>query len=299
MAFKVFSAALNLRSQPRVGSTNRLATLPQGQRVEKVGEAPDGWWQVTTMLDGVPLVGFVASRFLVPEGAPEPSIGGGLAAVHLEENRATVKRTATSGRAFPLGEADRPRRNAATAAERVDQLHAIVTYLDVEHHARYRAGSGATYCNIYAYDYCYLAGVYLPRVWWTAAAVADLRAGRTVPVQYDRTVREMNANSLFDWLRDVGEEFEWQRVADPDALQENANNGGVSAISAQRKDLNRSGHLCLVVPERPNLAAKRSEGRVLLPVQSQAGARNFCYSCGTSRWWSADKFRAFGFWVHE
>jgi hypothetical protein len=58
----------------------------------------------------------------------------------------------------------------------------------------------------------------------------------------------------------------------------------------------------LVVPERPPAEAKRSEGSegsVHLPLQSQAGSRNFCYSCGTSRWWTRDQFRAFGFWVHD
>lgn len=300
MAYKVSATALNLRSTPRIDPLNRLATLPQGQRLEKLEEVPGGWWKVSTTLNGASLEGFIAERYVAADAAPEPRAEGqgALVPVHLEENRTNVKRSGTSGRAFPLGEPGAPRRTGSTPAERVRQLHEIVKYLDVEHKARYQA-SGTTYCNIYAYDYCYLAGVYLPRVWWTPSALADLSAGRVVPVQYDKTVRELNANALFDWLRDVGAEFGWQRVADADTLQQKADAGGVSVICAQRKDLNRSGHICVVVPERPPAAAKRTSGNVLLPLQSQAGARNFCYSCGSSRWWSGEKFRAFGFWTHE
>jgi hypothetical protein len=98
--------------------------------------------------------------------------------------------------------------------DRVSDLRQIVSWLGVEHHARYRPGGGTTYCNICSYDYCYLAGAYLPRVWWTSGAIADLRAGRTVPVQYNATVREINANGLYNWLQDYGPEFGWTRVQD-------------------------------------------------------------------------------------
>jgi hypothetical protein len=137
-------------------------------------------------------------------------------------------------------------------------------------------------------------------VWWTPNALHDLREGRVVAVKYDDTVRELNANALYDWLRDFGENFGWRRVPDQDALQRIANGGGVGVICAQRTDLNRSGHICVVVPERPpDSAAKRADGNVQLPLQSQAGSRNFCYSCGTTRWWAGEQFRAFGFWVHD
>jgi hypothetical protein len=299
MPHVVSATSLNLRSEPRVSPSSRIATLPQGHAVERLEDGPEGWWKVRTTLNGTALAGFVARQFLTETDTAAPAVVRGVSAVHLRENRPEVKRSVATGRAFPLGEADRPRRDSATQEQRIQQLHDIVAYLDVEHNARYRPTSGATYCNIYAYDYCYLAGVYLPRVWWTAHALVDLRAGRAVAARYDDTVRELNANALFDWLRDSGGAFGWHRVMQAEDLQQVANAGGIGIICAQRKDLNRSGHICVVVPERPPDAAKRTAGSVNLPLQSQAGTRNFCYSCGTSRWWAGDQFRAFGFWVHD
>jgi hypothetical protein len=126
-----------------------------------------------------------------------------------------------------------------------------------------------------------------------------LAAGKPVPVKYDDSVRELNANSLHDWFADFGGQFGWRRAADLDQAQQAANAGGIGVIVAQRTDLNRSGHIVIVVPEIAPASAKRSDGRVQLPLQSQAGAANSCCSCGTSRWWVGQQFRSFGLWVHE
>jgi hypothetical protein len=301
MSWKVIATSLNLRSEPRVTPTNRIAALPNGHIVEKVAEAA-GWWKVTTMLGGARLEGYVAREHLAEaRQAPEAPASTGVAPVHLKENQRTVTRDTTAGRAFPLGETGRPKRSSTAAAgKRVEQLRAIIDWLDVERKARYSPTTTSTYCNIYAYDYCYLSGVYLPRVWWTAKAISDLSAGRSVPVQYDSTVRELNANSLYNWLQDFGAEFGWRRTASLDEAQDAANQGKVAVICAQRVDLNRSGHIAAVAPETPpQHSAARKSGRVNLPLQSQAGVRNSCYSCGTAKWWAAPKFRAFGFWIHD
>jgi hypothetical protein len=299
MPFQVTATSLNLRSRPKVSPRNRLAVLPNGHRVEKISEASvPGWWQVSTTLNGATLTGFVSSAHLAPtediSEAPGPSR---ITEVHLQENRTTAARSSVTGRAFPLGEPGRPRRGNGGPDQRRAELVAIVNYLDVENSARYRPG-GSTFCNIYAYDYCYLSGVYLPRVWWTDMAIAELSQGRSIPVRYGENVAELSANSLYDWLREFGNAFGWSRMAGLDALQEAANNGGVGVICAQRTDLNRSGHICLVVPEVPPHTAARRDGSVSLPLQSQAGTRNFSFSCGTTAWWTGSQFRAFGFWVH-
>jgi hypothetical protein len=148
-------------------------------------------------------------------------------------------------------------------------------------------------------DFCCLAGAYLPRVWWTSRALVDLAAGTSVPARYNESVRELNANSLHDWLADFGGQFGWRRAADLDQVQQAANAGGIGVIAAQRIDLNRSGHIVIVVPETASASAKRSDGRAQLPLQSQAGATNSCCSYGTSRWWAGQQFRSFGLWVHE
>jgi len=296
----VTAPSLNLRSEPRVVPTNRIATLPQGHRVEKLADAGPEWSKVQTTLSGAPLEGFAASRFLGTEASTQPAPAAtGVTAVHLPADRPDVTRTVTTGRAFPLGEANRPQRDGQTADARVRQLHEIIEYLDVETHARYQKTPGATYCNIYAYDFCYLAGAYVPRVWWTSRALVDLAGGRSVQVKYDDTVRELNANGLHDWFADFGGQFGWRRAADLDQVQQAANAGGIGVIVAQRTDLGRSGHIVIVVPETESASAKRVEDRVHLPLQSQAGTTNSCCSCGTSRWWAGQQFRSFGLWAHE
>ena len=298
MPHVVTAPSLNLRSAPRVVPTNRIATLPQGHRIEKLADAGPDWWNVRTTLAGATLEGFAASRFLGDE-VPAPATAAGVAEVHLTTDRPDVTRAVTTGRAFPLGEPDRPRRDGQSADARVRQLHEIIDYLDVETHARYQKTPGATYCNIYAYDFCYLAGAYLPRVWWTSRALVDLAAGRSVAVKYDDTVRELNANALHDWFADFGGQFGWRRKADLDQVQQAANAGGIGVIVAQRTDLGRSGHIVIVVPETESASAKRIEERVHLPLQSQAGTTNSCCSCGTSRWWTGQQFRSFGLWAHD
>jgi hypothetical protein len=214
---------------------------------------------------------------------------------HLAKNSPTATRALSTGRPYPLSEADRPTRTAAAPAE----LQAIIRYLDVEASARYSPTPTQTYCNIYACDYCYLSGVYLPRVWWKASALADIAAGKPVAAKYDDTVVELNANSLYSWLRDFGAEFGWQKAASLDALQTAANSGQVGVICAQRTLLNKPGHIAVVVPESaPPSVAQRTPGAIRIPLQSQAGRHNYCFSCAPGRWWEGSQFQAYGFWIH-
>jgi hypothetical protein len=218
---------------------------------------------------------------------------------HLSENKATITRTSTGGRAHPLGEAGRPGRKGTIPVERVNELVAIVNYLDSENrqHKRYQPGGGSTFCNIYAHDYCYLADTFLPRVWWTDAALTRIQRGEPVKVRYSNTVRELNANALHDWLEDYGAVFGWQRVTDVDPLQRAANDGEICLIVAKRKDLNRSGHVVVVVPEHEELlAARTSQGEILRPLESQAGTKNFRFVVKHNRWWQNDQFSSYGFW---
>jgi hypothetical protein len=196
--------------------------------------------------------------------------------VHLAENSPLSKRSLTTGRAYPLGELDRPHHTG---------LENILGYLDVETSARYQRTATNTFCNIYACDYCYLAGAYLPRVWWTPQALAT----PTTQVKYGQTVAELNANSLYIWLRDFGPAFGWSRATSTEPLQNAANSGQVSVICAQRQQLDKSGHIALVVPASSITA---------VPLQSQAGRINYSSSRKPGRWWENPQFQAFGFWTH-
>lgn len=295
---RVDASGLNLRSAPVVRPDTRLAVLPRGHAVEILGPTRrEGWVQVSTQVDGETVVGYVAERFLVEaDGFEAPETIVGVREVHLRENRPEARRDVDGTRAFPLGEADRPMRDPhATSGEKRTALHAIINWLNVEHSARYAPDSSRTFCNIYAHDYCYLANVFLPRVWWTERAIGRLQAGEAVQPVYADTVLERNANSLFDWLHEWGSEFGWRRVFDLDALQEAANNGGVGVIVGQRHDRNRSGHIVVVVPETDEHQAVRRDGRVTRPLQSQAGTNNHMYT--THHWWTHQRFRESGFWI--
>lgn len=287
---------LFLRSAPVVENRTKIVVLPLGHPVTKVAESDrPGWWNVTTTMDGVALDGFVNSTFLTPADIfVPPAALTAIAPVHLTTTR-IVKRSDKGGLAFPLNEPGQPHRTATGAAP-ADELTAIVAWLDVERSARYAPTSQNTYCNIYAYDYCHLAGTYLPRVWWTAGALDKLRQGRPESPVYGRSVLELNANSLFGWLKQHSSDFGWSRVFDVGRLQDAANDGAVAVICAENRLPNRSGHITTVVPETAQRTAARNGAGVVRPLQSQAGRNNLQYM--THQWWTRDTFRDWGFWTH-
>lgn len=304
----VKATELNLRSAPRVAASTWIGTLGEGAAVRKLGAASrSGWWRVEVVLNGRLVQGVVNSHYLRPavrevEPIEPPSPASQeFPAAHLQEQRRDITRRQDWGRAYPLGEPGMPRRRGQTAASKSAKLVEIAQYLDSENpdHLRYKPKSRTTFCNIYAYDYCYLAGVYLPRVWWTGSALLRLLDGEDLAEAYGQTVNELNANSLYDWLVDFGQSFGWERVFDLDVLQAGVNNGDVGIIVAQHRDSNRSGHIVAVAPEHNGVrAARDKDDNVLRPVESQAGRNNYRFVTKSRTWWSAARFRRFAFWRH-
>ncbi len=314
----VSASALNLRSAPRVSRDTWVATLPEGTPVEVLEAASvEGWESVRVQLGDTLRDGVLASRYLVslrpaghgnipPDPVPDPSLVqvpplSQVPPAHLRRDRPDITRVRAGGWAFSLGEPGRPVvAPTADPATRARMLLDIVAWLDVANpaHLRYRPKGSTTYCNIYAHDYCDLAGAYLPRVWWTERALLHFQTGDQVPARYDDTVRELNANALHDWLADHGPGFGWHRETDLTALQAAANSGDVCLIIARRRDLNRSGHVSMVIPEHDSHQARRDrEGRVTRPVESQAGSRNYCVVVHQgSQWWCHERFQSYGFW---
>lgn len=317
---RVTASQLNLRRTPRVTPATWVASLPQGWLVQVLGESDaTGWVRVRVELNGSLREGHVATRYLAPLPAPvmpepiqplhvvstavaTPSVAEGvIRAVHMREDRPDITRAFDGGRAFPLGEPNRPCRDGVAVDERAAQVLAIIDYLDSASpaHKRYAPKGGTTYCNIYGYDFCTLAGAYLPRVWWTDSAIVRMQRGDDVAVRYGETVRELNANALHDWLEDHGRYFGWHQEVDLTTLQAAANAGEVCVIVGKRKDLNRSGHITAVVPEHNGFHARRSAaGDVIRPVESQAGVSNFRCAVGRSAWWLNTRFQSCAFWRH-
>lgn len=295
---------LFLRSEPVVNESTRIVVLPMGHEVKKLSESSvTPWWEVSTELQGSDLTGFVNSRFLTrsEDFIPIDTVSR-ITSVHLRRNAAVTRRN--EAWAFALNENGMPRRDPNDSpAEKVAALTRIVEFLDVANNnfERYKPvpNGGSTYCNIYAYDYCYLAGVYLPRVWWDSEALIDLEAGRDVQPAYGQTVDELSANSLFNWLRQYGSRFGWRRVVSIREMQDAANNGQVVVVSAHHRLTNSSGHITAVVPETGANRAVRQNGAVVQPLQSQAGRVNRKYQ--TNLWWvdRAPDFREHGFWINN
>ncbi len=208
---------------------------------------------------------------------------------HLRQNRPDITPADARGRAFPIGDPDRPHAKP----------EAILAYLDVENSPRYQPTAGRTYCNVYACDYCYLLGAYLPRVWWTERALDRIAAGESVGAVYGSTVAELNVNALHGWFEDYGVDYGWTRAAELASLQRAANEWRASVIVAKNGNARRSGHVAVVIPERFGLPAVRAGAEVVLPVQSQAGRVNRAASTGGAPWWEDGRFAAYGFWTHQ
>jgi hypothetical protein len=300
----VTALSLNLRAAPTMLGNAPLLVLPQGALVDVLGTSTPGWVRVRSGAHD--LYGHVARRYL---GEPTPEAHALAAlevplvpAAHLSRGNQNPTRASATGRAYPLGEPRMPtRRTDGAAAEKCADLAAIADWLMVEASARYRRGDpGPTYGCTYAADYCCLAGAYLPRVWWTAKALAAIVAGNTPPVAYGQTVRAMGADDLVGWLDDFGAQFGWRRVIGASALQEAANLGGIGLVCAGRDEQDGPGHITVVVPEDGvHLATRDERGGVLQPLQSQAGHDNYRYGSAGDDWWLGTNFRAYGFFVHD
>ncbi|WP_068828988.1 hypothetical protein [Pseudomonas sp. BMS12] len=307
---QVSSGMLNLRGTPEIParpSANLRGTLPDGQLVQALdGRKQNGFLEIQTYRNGALLQGFVATQYLKPAAAgsaltaAEPVMRT-LPAAHMPRKAGTVTRRSEAANAHSLNEKQQPGRQGSSAEQRRAELAAIIDWLAVDDpaHLRYQPGGGRTYCNLYAHDYCHLAGAYLPRVWWSAAALLRMGRGETVAAHYGQTIEEQRANDLFRWLRDFGQGFAWRRAADLDELQLEANQGAIALIVARRKVDGLSGHIVVVAPEVGELRARRNRtGQVTAPLQSQAGARNFRYGSGKPDWWRGEQFAEFAFWLH-
>jgi len=220
----------------------------------------------------------------------------------------------------------------AAAAEKIRDLlfranqYAIVETLNVTASARFQPGEGKTYCNIYAYDVVTALGGYLPRVWWTdptwtkiqggaeIVSLADLKrmkkdkedVSNVVAPEYGVTVDEQNANALTKWMHKTGGEFGWSAASDMEAAQTAANQGQIVILLAANKVASKSGHVSVVLAESNEHKAGRDEAtaKVVVPLQSQAGSKNFKYSSeggapGSTdkKWWEDAKHKDGAAWI--
>lgn len=301
---------LNVRKTPAKGD-NVLASLPRGHPVMVMPDPErNGFRFIETSLRGALVRGWAWAELLKPsnEGGvlaeiaanivPAPAFA--IPPVSLPLRAGTVIRRADPANAGSLNEAGQPTRTGTTPEQLCERIADIVEWLAVDNpaHKRYQPRDGLTFCNMYAHDFCHLAQVYLPRVWWSASALIEISRGVAVEPRYGQTIDEQRANSLFRWLRDFGPQFGWRQTGSLTKLQLAADSGGIALIVARRKEDGRSGHIVMVVPEGARRATRDSAGEVVAPLQSQAGSTNFRYGTGRAGWWRDERFAEFAFWVH-
>jgi hypothetical protein len=311
----VGESPLNLRRQPEIDPSNPranvIASLPDGHIVQAItNQQTNGFLEVETSLLGAHLRGFALAKFLkagqgvsaIPTITPaltQPTTG--ITAVDIAHKPGVITKRSEIANAFSLNEPDQPGRKGTTADDLRTELARIIDWLGVDDpgHLRYQPGEQSTFCNVYAHDYCYLAGVYLPRVWWSHGAIEDLARGQGVQPHLGNTVDEQRANDLFRWLRDFGPRFGSRQTGSTTKLQLEVNQGAIGIIVARRTVDGSAGHIVAVVPETETHQAQRdSSGEVIAPLQSQAGSRNFRYGTGTAGWWNGVRFAEHGFWLH-
>jgi hypothetical protein len=291
-------SGLRLRSSAFSGNKENIITvLKTDELVDVTDSTMADWYKVLTTSRTPNITGFAASDYLetyVQPAAPASTgVAGILKPVNLPPNSAS-RRNNHAAWQYPLGEPDLPKVTSADVQTRIGGMHNIVNYLEVDKSARYRVDEH-TYCNIYAFDYCYLGNAFIPRVWWTYKALQKVLAGMDVKPVYGVSVVELNANSIYAWLEEWGDDYGWVRTYDLTVLQDNVNQGKVGVISGPNVNPQRSGHICCVIPEKDGNVATRSGNTVICPLLSQSGAKNIkLYN--NNRWWLLPQIKEFGFW---
>jgi hypothetical protein len=306
---------LRVRSEPRTSSppaANVIAQLPDGHPVRAAtGDKVKNFLEIETSLAGAHIRGFASADFLAPapgvndipivQPAAAPPATGIVEVFMPRPPGLVTRRTAIAG-PHSLNEPNMPVRKGTTPEELRVSLGDVIDYLATDKlvDKRYQPRNGLTFCNIYAHDYCFLAGVYLPRVWWTPGAIERLTNGETVEPLIEDTIMEMRANDLFRWLRDFGPRFGWRQTGTPTKLQQEADQGAIGLIVARRKEDGKSGHIVAVVPEtETETAVRNADGEVTRPLQSQAGSVNFRRGTGNLNWWKSGQFAESAFWLHS
>ncbi|MGV3612801.1 MAG: hypothetical protein ACO1N0_17705 [Fluviicola sp.] len=204
-------------------------------------------------------------------------------------------------KAHPLSDSDIPYRDMTNPETKRESLRYLIDKLDVKHSLRYQRTPEDTYCNVYSYDYCYFAGVYLPTVWWTPESIEKILNGEEVIPVFEETVDRIYSSAIHDWLSKWGPSFGWKQMTNLDEIQQKVNeNGGVGIICAKRKIVGLSGHIVPIVPETAFKKAYRENGVVKYPLQSQAGKLNYNYFAKARKdWWNHERYSSHVFFYHD
>lgn len=175
----------------------------------------------------------------------------------------------------------------------VEQFYMVAAHLNPEKSARYQPTKTATHCDCLASDFTAAFGCYLPGgVFWNDKYIKNKKTDEWLAV-YDKTVHELSANDLYDWLNSpYAKMFGWEKANGVTELQDIANQGYLCCISAKNNLPKGHGHISIVLPENKEkgMIAQRIEGKVFCPIICQAGA--VCYNwTNKSSWFLSKQFK--------
>ncbi|KRB55514.1 hypothetical protein [Flavobacterium sp. Root186] len=201
----------------------------------------------------------------------------------------------------PIMDSSIPYRDLTDTASKKESIARIIDKLDVETSLRYQRTVEDTYCNVYSYDYCYFAKVYVPTVWWAPESLEKIIQGQDVEAVFEQTVDRIYSSAIHDWFLEWGPNFGWEKMFTAEEIQQKVNaHGGIGIICAKRREKGLSGHIVPVVPETELHKAYRENGVVVYPLQSQAGKLNYNYFSEVRKdWWNDDLYSSYVFYYHE
>ena len=152
----------------------------------------------------------------------------------------------------------------------------LVSWMDVENSVRWSArtrddGSLATYCDHAVADFLdQLHGAnvcpFPAWVWWNPTALTAFDSVDELKPILRSTVRELGAPSLYQWMRDWSEDYEWQLFATWRDLQNHCDETGHAGVICTMR------HTAVVLP---SFVCPNAEGWG--PLTWQAGVRNWSY----------------------
>lgn len=204
-----------------------------------------------------------------------------------KEGLGDVRRSNSAQRHLPLTELAALHFRAYSKSSEPTAID-VIGWLGVETSIRYQPDRTATYCNVYAFDYCYLNGVYLPRIEQGPPAAQQPE---------DTSFRELSTNRVADWLTANGAQHGWRPVQTLDEVQAAANDGFRCLIIAKGVEPGAHGHIAVVLPETDELRAIRSGGIVECPVQSHAGAAPR-QAFNDNMWWLGKDYGPRAAWIN-
>lgn len=118
------------------------------------------------------------------------------------------------------------------------QYTAVINQFSVENNERYQP-DGGTYCNIFVWDVTSAMGAEIPHYY-------DAKTGK--PMAYgDEGANQMNANGMYKWLHEYGDQYGWFEVTPAEAQQ--MANEGHPVVTALYKN-GTHGHVQVVCPSK-------------------------------------------------